>query len=135
MRCNKTDFLAEINNIFNSKTLEEAINITFCFSSIFLGSNDKDLGELLILEYVKNLSELDIKIKTIILYGEAVLLALPSSKINNYLKKLQNKGSEILICATSAKYYQIERKINLGQIVSMKIILEKKLSATKLINL
>lgn len=135
MRCGETNFLNELEGIFNSKILEEAYNITFCFSSLLLGSTEKELGELLLVEYLKELSNLEISPKTIILYGEASLLALPSSKVNTYLKKMQTKGSEILLCSTSIKYYQIEKKINLGQVVSMKTIIEKKISSSKLIAL
>lgn len=135
MRCGETNFLNELEGIFNSKILEEAYNITFCFSSLLLGSTEKELGELLLVEYLKELSNLEISPKTIILYGEASLLALPSSKVNVYLKKIQAKGSEILLCSTSIKYYQIEKKINLGQVVSMKTIIEKKISSSKLIAL
>ncbi|MCI7223863.1 MAG: hypothetical protein MR477_06235, partial [Fusobacterium sp.] len=71
----------------------------------------------------------------LILYSEAVLLALANSNVNRYLKNLQNKGVNILICSTSARYYQIENKINVGKLASMKTILEKKMAATKIISL
>ncbi|WP_022819484.1 hypothetical protein [Fusobacterium russii] len=135
MRCEKDNFIQELEGIFNAKNLEENNNIIFSFSSMSLGRGEKELGYILMETYLHTLTEMDIIPKTIILFNEAVLLALNSSKLNIYLKKMRNKGVEILVCSTSARYYQIDTKINLGQLCSMKTILEKKLSATKLINL
>ncbi len=135
MRCGKDNFIQELENIFNTKNLEENNNIIFSFSSMALGNGEKELGYLLMETYLHTLTEIDFLPKTIILCNEAVLFALSSSKVNIYLKNLQNRGVEILICSTSARYYQIDTKINIGQLSTMKTILEKKISATKLINL
>ena len=136
MRYQKDNFLNELEGIFNAKTLEEASNIVFSFSALTLGSNgDKELGCILMETYLHSLLELEFIPKTLILYSEAVLLALANSNVNRYLKNLQNKGVNILICSTSARYYQIENKINVGKLASMKTILEKKMAATKIISL
>ncbi|MDD7391640.1 MAG: hypothetical protein SOY60_03100 [Fusobacterium gastrosuis] len=136
MRYQKDNFLNELEGIFNAKTLEEASNIVFSFSTLTLGSNgDKELGRILMETYLHSLLELEFIPKTLILYSEAVLLALANSNVNRYLKNLQNKGVNILICSTSARYYQIENKINVGKLASMKTILEKKMAATKIISL
>lgn len=135
MRCGKDNFINEIEGIFNAKNLEEASNIVFSFSSTTIGSTEKELGSLLMEAYIHTLSEIELIPKTIILYGDAVLFARPSSNVNEYFKTLQNKGCEILICSISANYYQITNKINIGKLSPMKSILEKKLSATKLISL
>lgn len=136
MRYQKDNFLNELEGIFNAKTLEEASNIVFSFSALTLGSNgDKELGRILMETYLHSLLELEFIPKTLILYSEAVLLALANSNVNGYLKNLQNKGVNILICSTSARYYQIENKINVGKLASMKTILEKKMAATKIISL
>ena len=135
MRCGKDNFIQELEGIFNAKNLEENNNIIFSFSSMSLGNGERELGYLLMETYLHTLTEMDLFPKTVILFSEAVLFALNSSKLNIYLKKLQNRGVEILVCSTSARYYQIDTKINIGQLTSMKTILEKKMSATKLINL
>lgn len=136
MRYQKDNFLNELEGIFNAKTLEEASNIVFSFSTLTLGSNgEKELGRILMETYLHSLLELEFIPKTLILYSEAVLLALANSNVNRYLKNLQNKGVNILICSTSARYYQIENKINVGKLASMKTILEKKMAATKIISL
>lgn len=133
MRCGKDNFINELEGIFNLKNLEECCNIVFIFSALTLGNGDKILGNLLMETYLHAMTELDLLPKTIILYNEAVLFSIDSSKENIYMKKLQNRGVEILICNTSARYYNICKKINIGQTVSMKTIIEKKMAATKLI--
>ncbi|MDO4690475.1 MAG: hypothetical protein Q4A58_04185 [Fusobacterium sp.] len=133
MRCGKDNFIQELEGIFNVKNLEENNNIVFTFSSMNLGGVEKELGYLLMETYLHTLADLDFLPKTIILYNEAVLFAISSSKLNIYFRKLQSRGVEILLCSTSTRYYQIDSKINIGQLTSMKTILEKKMSATKLI--
>lgn len=135
MRC-QNNFLDELEGIFNAKSLQESNNIVFSFSTLTLGNGeDKELGKILMETCLHSLTEFEFLPKVLIFYNEAVLLTLSNSYVNMYLKNLQNKGIEILICSTSARFYQVENKINIGKLVNMKTILEKKLAATKLINL
>ena len=96
-------FIAEIENIFDRKILEEANNIIFVSSSLSIG-NDRQLGKILLETYIYTLSELEFLPKSIILFNEAVLLTLPISDCCLYLKRLQDRGVEILVCDTSANY-------------------------------
>ena len=127
-------FIAEIENIFDRKILEEANNIIFVSSSLSIG-NDRQLGKILLETYIYTLSELEFLPKSIILFNEAVLLTSPISDCCLYLKRLQDRGVEILICDTSANYYDIVRKMQVGKLIGMKTIIEKQLGATKIINI
>ena len=108
-------FIAEIENIFDRKILEEANNIIFVSSSLSIG-NDRQLGKILLETYIYTLSELEFLPKSIILFNEAVLLTLPISDCCLYLKRLQDRGVEILVCDTSANYYDIVRKMQVGKL-------------------
>ena len=127
-------FIAEIENIFDRKILEEANNIIFVSSSLSIG-NDRQLGKVLLETYIYTLSELEFLPKSIILFNEAVLLTLPISDCCLYLKRLQDRGVEILVCDTSANYYDILKRMQVGKLIGMKSIIEKQLGATKLINI
>ena len=127
-------FIAEIENIFDRKILEEANNIIFVSSSLSIG-NDRQLGKILLETYIYTLSELEFLPKSIFLLNEAVLLTLPISDCCLYLKRLQDRGVEILVCDTSANYYDIVRKMQVGKLIGMKTIIEKQLGATKIINI
>ena len=127
-------FIAEIENIFDRKLLAEANNIIFVSSSLSIG-NDRQLGKILLETYIYTLSELEFLPKSIILFNEAVLLTLPISDCCLYLKRLQDRGVEILVCDTSANYYDIVRKMQVGKLIGMKTIIEKQLGATKIINI
>ena len=127
-------FITEIENIFDRKILEEANNIIFVSSSLSIG-NDRQLGKILLETYIYTLSELEFLPKSIILFNEAVLLTSPISDCCLYLKRLQDRGVEILICDTSANYYDIVRKMQVGKLIGMKTIIEKQLGATKIINI
>ena len=127
-------FIAEIENIFDRKILEEANNIIFVSSSLSIG-NDRQLGKILLETYIYTLSELEFLPKNIFLLNEAVLLTLPISDCCLYLKRLQDRGVEILVCDTSANYYDIVKKMQVGKLIGMKTIIEKQLGTTKLINI
>ena len=127
-------FIAEIEGIFDRKILEEANNISFVCTSLAIGS-DRQLGKVLLETYIYTLSELEFLPKNIFLLNEAVLLTLPISDCCLYLKRLQDRGVEILVCDTSSSYYDIVKKMQVGKLIGMKTIIEKQLGATKLINI
>ena len=127
-------FIVEIEDIFDRKILEEANNISFICSSLSIGS-DRQVGKVLLETYIYALSELEFLPKSIILLNEAVLLTLPVSDCYLYLKRLQDRGVEVLVCDTSATYYNIVKKMQVGKLIGMKTIIEKQLGATKLINI
>ena len=127
-------FIVEIEDIFDRKILEEVNNISFICTSLSIG-NDRQVGKVLLETYIYTLSELEFLPKSIILLNEAVLLTLPVSDCYLYLKRLQDRGVEILVCDTSATYYGIVKKMQVGKLIGMKTIIEKQLKATKLINI
>ena len=127
-------FIVEIEDIFDRKILEEVNNISFICSSLSIGS-DRQVGKVLLETYIYTLSELEFLPKSVILLNEAVLLTLPVSDCCLYLKRLQDRGVEILVCDTSATYYGIVKKMQVGKLIGMKTIIEKQLKATKLINI
>lgn len=135
MRCEKDKFLNEIKDIFDIKNLQESNNVIISFSSFTNYGLEKALGEKIIENYVKILIEIEFLPKYIILNGETVCLALNSSSANIYLKKLQDRGVEILISDISVDHYGIGDNIVVGRIVSLKEILERQFSSTKLIKL
>lgn len=124
-------FIAEIEDIFNRKILEEANNIIFVCSSLSIG-NDRQLGKVLLETYIYTLSELEFLPKSIILFNEAVLLTLPISDCCLYLKRLQDRGVEILVCDTSANYYDIVKRMQVGKLIGMKSIIEKTIRSYKI---
>lgn len=127
-------FIVEIEDIFDRKILEEVNNISFICTSLSIG-NDRQVGKVLLETYIYTLSELEFLPKSVILLNEAVLLTLPVSDCYLYLKRLQDRGVEILVCDTSATYYGIVKKMQVGKLIGMKTIIEKQLKATKLINI
>ena len=127
-------FIVEIEDIFDRKILEEVNNISFICTSLSIG-NDRQVGKVLLETYIYTLSELEFLPKNVILLNEAVLLTLPVSDCCLYLKRLQDRGVEILVCDTSATYYGIAKKMQVGKLIGMKTIIEKQLKATKLINI
>ena len=127
-------FILEVEDIFDRKILEEVNNISSICTSLSIG-NDRQVGKLLLETYIYTLSELEFLPKSIILLNEAVLLTLPVSDCYLYLKRLQDRGVEILVCDTSATYYGIVKKMQVGKLIGMKTIIEKQLKATKLINI
>ena len=115
-------FIAEIEGIFDRKILEEANNISIVCTSLAIGS-DRQLGKVLLETYIYTLSELEFLPKNIFLLNEAVLLTLPISDCCLYLKRLQDRGVEILVCDTSANYYDIVKKMQVGKLIGMDVLM------------
>lgn len=129
------DFSQDIMKIFYSKNLEENKGIIFLLTSNTIGNFENKLGKILMEKYLYELSKFDIIPRTIILMNKAVLLLTENLKTDIYLRKLQERGAEILICEESVKYYKIDEKILLGTLIGMETIIENQVIASKIIKI
>ncbi len=130
-----TYFSKDIVSIFSSKNLEENEGILFLLTSSTVGNSEDDLGEIIMEKYLYTLSKFDIIPKTIILINKAVLLLRDKTSTNIYLKRLQDRGTEILVCKLSADYFKLSGRLLFGNLVDMQTIIEKQIIASKIIKI
>ena len=84
-----------------------------------LGSGDETLGSLLMANFLRLLGESDEKPTTLIFWNTGVRLLCEGSKVLNHVKRLEEKGMEILACTTCLEYFDLTDKLTVGQPTTM----------------
>jgi len=89
------------------------------FTSDKMGNGDEELGQLLMVNFVKAIKELDILPRNMVFYNKGVTLGAEDSPVIDHLKELEKMGVPFLFCETCAKYYLLEDKIKIGTLSNM----------------
>lgn len=108
-------------------------NIVIAVSSNKMGTGNDELGEVLLKGFLYAVTELDTLPQTILFYNGGATITSEGSKSIDDLKKLEEKGVEILTCGTCMDYYNIKDKLQVGGVSNMYTILEKLSKASKVI--
>jgi selenium metabolism protein YedF len=89
-----------------------------------IGSPDEKLGRLLMVNFLKNLGAGGHVPSYIILLNGGVLLASKDSDALEHLCKFEEGGVKIISCRTCVEYFDVERKLAVGEIDGMPRIVE-----------
>jgi selenium metabolism protein YedF len=104
-------------------------------SSDTMGRGNDELGRTLIKNFLYALNESDSLPAAILLYNTGVKLASENPDTIADLKKLGEKGVDILVCGLCLNYFGLTEKLQAGTVSNMYAIVQKKLSAAKIIQL
>ncbi len=85
-------------------------------SSDSLGSGSEELGRTLMKAFVNALSENEVIPKKIVLVNSGVKLACTGSELIEALRKLEERGVEILVCGTCLNYFNLIEEIKVGKV-------------------
>ncbi|TCK03347.1 sulfurtransferase-like selenium metabolism protein YedF [Phorcysia thermohydrogeniphila] len=98
-----------------SKEEERKKNYVVFIASTYVGE-DKELGKILIKGFIKTFLNADPLPSKIVLVNTAVKLACRGAdeEILGALKELQQKGVEIICCATCLNYYNLLDELEIG---------------------
>lgn len=113
----------------------EGDKFTIVISTDKLGEGEEELGKLLMKSYLYALSESDRIPNDLIFLNSGVKLTTEGSDSFDSLKKLVDRGVNILSCGTCLDFYGIKEKLLLGEISNMYTIVEKMNTADKTIKL
>jgi selenium metabolism protein YedF len=102
-------------------------------SSDKMGDGDSELGNLLIVNFIKSLKDLDKLPSKIMFYNKGVMLATSDSNVINHLEDLDKMGVELHLCATCVNYYNLADRIGVGIISNMFVIAQAMASAGHII--
>ncbi|HKM92190.1 MAG TPA: DsrE family protein [Prolixibacteraceae bacterium] len=105
------------------------------FSSNGMGTAPQELAITLITNYLKLLSEEEKVPQTLIFYADGVKLVCTGSPVLDYLKIIQQKGSNLIICKTCLNFFELNDQQVVGQVGTMADILTFQLEAKKVISL
>ncbi|MCL2227392.1 MAG: sulfurtransferase-like selenium metabolism protein YedF [Oscillospiraceae bacterium] len=100
-----------------------------------MGKGADELGKILVKGFIYSLTELPTPPKHVIFFNSGVFLTSAESNTIDDLKKLEEKGVEVLICGTCVNFYNLQDKLAVGAIVNMYEIAERMALASKTINI
>jgi len=96
-----------------------------------MGEGEVKFGQTLIKGFIYALSECDTPPGTIVFYNKGALLTNEGSESIEDLKKLREKGTEVLTCGACIDFYEL--KLGVGEVTNMYSIVEKFMAADKII--
>ena len=100
------------------------VNSLIVIGSDSLGASDRDLGRLLMGNFLRNLADRSDLPDYIVLWNEGALLAKIDSPVLDHLKKLEENGVKVVVCRTCVDYFDIEGKMGAGEIEGIAGIIE-----------
>ena len=98
-----------------------------------MGNGDDELGTVLIKAFTFALTQQDALPDTMLFYNGGAKLTCEGSPVLEDLKKLEESGVEILTCGTCLGFYEMKEKLAVGGVSNMYEIVEKQMSASRII--
>ena len=100
-----------------------------------MGSGSDELGKILMKGFIYSLTELSVPPKFIAFLNSGAYLTSSDANTIDDLRRLEQKGTEILTCGTCVNYFGLQDKLAVGVITDMYGITEKMTSASNVINI
>ena len=101
----------------------------FTIKSDAIGRGDDDLGRALMASFLRLLAEGPGKPASMVFLNSGVRLVCEGSLCLEYLKKLEERGVEILACSTCLDYFELTEKQLVGKPTTMAKTIEAMLGA------
>ncbi len=89
---------------------------TLFISTDSLGRGSEELGRILIKALLNTLAENQVLPEKIVLINSGVKLACEDSDVLDALKKISQKGVELLVCGTCLNFFELTDKIKVGRV-------------------
>lgn len=114
---------------------DEGKKLVIAVTSDKFGTGEDKLGTILMKSYFYALSEADIIPSDLIFVNSGVKLTTEGSEVIDSIKKLSERGVNVLSCGTCLDFYNLKEKLLVGQITNMYTIVEKMNGADNTIKL
>ncbi len=110
-------------------------DLVYFISSDKIGSQDEELGQTLMKNFMLKLVQVYPKPTHILFIERGVKLLLPDFPALVALQNLEAQGVRLLACQTCLDYYGIRDKIAVGEVSNMLEIVETMTDAEKVISI
>jgi selenium metabolism protein YedF len=100
-----------------------------------IGHGSDELGQNLMKAFIATIRDLSVQPKTICFMNSGVQLTVTGAETLPYLKELEAKGLELLVCGTCLGYLNLKEELAVGKISNMYDISETMLKSSKVITL
>ena len=108
-------------------------NFVIVFSSDKMGEGDKELGTMLMSNFIRAVKDLDVLPGKMLFYNSGVRLGTTDSDVYESLKEIEQMGVGLLFCGTCVKFYDIQEKIKIGILSNMFEIAQLMASAGNIV--
>lgn len=108
---------------------------TIFISNQTIGSGNAELGEKLMLNFIKTLSEMKESLWRLIFVNEGVKLTVSGAEALPVLQELESEGISILVCGTCLEFFNLLDKKMTGETTNMLDIITSLQVSDKVINL
>lgn len=124
-------------NILEKKIKErvEQKKIMVMCTSNRIGTGDNELGEKLMISFIKTLKEMGKDLWRLVFVNNGVKLVIDDSLVLECLKKYEDNGLDILVCGTCLNHFNLIKRKKIGQTTNMLDIVSDMLVADKVINI
>lgn len=117
------------------KIINDDKKLIITVTSDKFGTGDDKLGSVLMKSYFYALSEADRIPVDLIFVNSGVKLTTEGSDVIDSIKRLEERGVNVLSCGTCLDFYNLKEKLQAGQITNMYTIVEKMNNADNTIKL
>ena len=100
-----------------------------------IGTGDNELGEKLMISFIKTLKEMGKDLWRLVFVNNGVKLVIDDSLVLECLKKYEDNGLDILVCGTCLNHFNLIKRKKIGQTTNMLDIVSDMLVADKVINI
>lgn len=110
-------------------------NFVYFISSDKMGSQDPELGKVLMRNFFRKLIEAEAKPTHLLFVERGVQLLLPEFEAFEALEELQAQGVKLLACQTCLDFYAIRDKLQVGEVSNMPSIIQAMHEADQVISI
>lgn len=103
------------------------------FSNDELGSGSRELGEMLMRNFIYTLTKRETLPQALVFMNSGVKLCIEDSAAIEELQFFENKGITMLVCGTCLDYYELKDKLRVGQVSNMYDIADLLLDAKRVL--
>ena len=100
-----------------------------------IGFGDDELGQKLMINFLKTLNEMGNDLWRLVLVNNAVKLAITGSEVLDVLKEYETAGIKILVCGTCLDHFNLLEKKEVGETTNMLDVVTAMQLADKVINI
>jgi len=100
-----------------------------------MGRGDDGLGAKLLGNFFRTLASVEPKPEAVVFYNAAVKLLGPDSASLEALRQLDAAGVDLLACVTCLEFFQLTERLAVGQVSNMREIVQRAMTAGKVVTL
>lgn len=108
-------------------------NFVIAFSSDSMGDGDKEIGHVLMANFLKAIKDLDVLPDKMLFYNKGVTLGSDDSPVVGEIREIEKMGVGVFFCSTCVRYYAIEEKVKVGSLSNMFEIVQIMATASNVI--